>query len=444
MLRKSPGRAAFRLSAIYFIAATLWILVSDAVFLLVFSDDVVVSALFSIIKGLGFVAVTAFAFFELFQLELRRRLELSNALQLREGQLDPIKEQAPLALWVVDDMLRVDMEVAGSIAYKPAPLDEAHGHRLREIFPPECELIKAHQAALQGESRRLKWLLGGRTHDVYITPLFDARQQIVGAIATALDISEREQWEAERMEMEKLRVALEKEKELSELRRNFMSIISHDFRTPLTVIRAQADMVVNYGEKLGEEGRRVELGKIEQQVAHLDRMLDNISLANRSSSGYLRFNPQSTDLGRLCERIIAETRQSIGLHHEFHCQVSDDLGNVQVDEMLFTHILNNLLSNAVKYSAKGSRVSVNFRRRNDEVVCEVRDEGIGIPQDDREHLFDPYHRGENVGQVRGSGLGLKIVQDCVDLHHGRIDFESEEGEGSTFRVCLPVGGPLGD
>lgn len=253
------------------------------------------------------------------------------------------------------------------------------------------------------------------------------------------DITERKNMEVERLEREKLRVALEKEKELSELKSRFMSIVTHEFRTPLSVISTINGMLSDYYDRLSVADREEQYRRVQAQIERMDRMLDEVSMVNRVATGHLQFNPQPLDVTGFCQRRIDEAQMSLGPEHRliFEPDVIETQ-EVLLDAQLLEHILNNLLQNAIKYSAPGTEVQLRLRRSEDTLWLEVRDQGIGILPEDQERLFEPYHRGKNVGQVRGSGLGLKIVKDCVDLHGGLIEVSSKPGVGSTFIVALPI------
>jgi PAS domain S-box-containing protein len=257
-------------------------------------------------------------------------------------------------------------------------------------------------------------------------------------LATFRDITEQKRLEAELMEKELLRVALEKEQELGELKNRFMSTVSHEFRTPLAMILTSSELLERYHDRLTAERREIAFGTINAQVKHLGDMLDDISVIIKAQMGRLEFNPIPIDLDALCHRIVNEMQATIGVGHQLALICHGDLANLSIDERLLQHILRNLLSNAVKYSPAGEQVDITLRRESDAIILEVRDCGIGIPADDQEHLFEPYHRAANVGNISGTGLGLKIARDCAELHGGGITFVSEEGAGTTFTARLPV------
>ena len=246
------------------------------------------------------------------------------------------------------------------------------------------------------------------------------------------EVEERRRAEAE------LARTLDTEKELGQLKSRFVSIISHEFRTPLGIIMSAADILQKYTDRLTADRRSEHLQEIHDATRHMAGMMEQVLLLGRAESGRLAFNAAPLDLEALCKKLADEqTTASRG-----RCPIivtSPRLENsARGDEGLMRHIFTNLLSNAVKYSPEGSPVAFAVERAGDEALFTVRDRGIGIPQGESPRLFTAFHRCANVGEIPGTGLGLLIVKRCVELHGGRIDFESDEGTGTTFIVRLPL------
>jgi signal transduction histidine kinase len=167
-------------------------------------------------------------------------------------------------------------------------------------------------------------------------------------------------------------------------------------------------------------------------------MVGEITDAAHQIFGRFVVEPKPTNLNILCELIISDLQATIAGNHHLLLIGDESLSHAMVDERLVNRILINLLSNAVKYSPQDTRINLLLRQEENEVVIEVADQGIGISPDDQKHLFEPFFRASNAGVVRGTGLGLNIVGDCVRLHHGTISLKSELGRGSTFTVRLPL------
>jgi len=231
--------------------------------------------------------------------------------------------------------------------------------------------------------------------------------------------------------------SLAQEKQLNELKSSFVSMVSHEFRTPLGIIGSSAQILERYFERL-EAGERVDhLQSISKSVRRMSGLMEEVLVLSKVEAGQMAFKPEEVDLPKVCRRLTDEVLSAT--HGQ--CPIVLDcsaLPPASADEGLLRHILTNLLSNAVKYSPPGKPVQFRLSARDGDAVFTVRDEGLGIPATDRERLFKAFHRGQNASRVPGTGLGLSIVKRCVELHGGEITFESQEGKGTTFTVKLPV------
>jgi signal transduction histidine kinase len=248
----------------------------------------------------------------------------------------------------------------------------------------------------------------------------------------AAEVQEREKAEA------RLWDSLQHERELGELKSNFVSLVSHEFRTPLGVIMSATEVLQRYFERLPPEKRARHLDMIFRSTKNLSTLIDEVLLLGKVEEGRLRFAPLALDLERLCrvfvEEVASATNRVCPMQFVAHASLAQAVG----DEALLRLILTNLLSNAVKYSEPGSPVEFMADRQGADVVLTVRDRGIGIPPEDQARLFHSFSRGHNVGERPGSGLGLVIVQRCVQLHGGSVELKSEPGQGTTATVRLPV------
>lgn len=239
-----------------------------------------------------------------------------------------------------------------------------------------------------------------------------------------------------------LQRALEREQELNKLKTRFVSIVSHEFRTPLGIIGSSAEILEHYEGKLTSEQRKEHLHAITENVKRTARMMEDALALSRMDSGGITFNPAPLDVRAFCERLCDEMRSATARKNPIELEVAAEVsGPVLLDEALLRHMLTNLLSNAVKYSEEGMPVQLRGQRSENEIRFEVEDHGIGIPESDRDRLFEAFHRAENVGHVHGTGLGLVIAKRCCDLHGGRISFQTAEGVGTTFIITLPLANP---
>ena len=245
------------------------------------------------------------------------------------------------------------------------------------------------------------------------------------------DITERKQAEVV------LRHALAREMEVSELKIRFLSMASHDLRTPLAVIQSGVDIVEQYGDRLSTQQKQDRFQQMRDSISHMVDLLNDILIIGRIEAGKLEFDPEPLDLVKMCDDILNEVQMSIGPAHKFDFTLTGTCPKLMMDSKLIRHILNNLLSNATKYSPDGSTVTIEMGCDDSQVVLRIQDQGIGIPAEDQPRLFEAFHRARNVGPVHGTGLGLAIVKQAVDLHGGTIMFESAVGTGTTFTVALP-------
>ena len=231
---------------------------------------------------------------------------------------------------------------------------------------------------------------------------------------------------------------LANEQRLALLQRNFVSMASHEFRTPLTVIDGHARRLdkIKDAVKPAEIGERA--GKICSAVLRMTHLIENLLNSSRLIDGgaALYFHPAEMDMTALLQEVCQLHREMVP-----GVQIAERFSGTPLpmvgDGKLLFQVVSNLLSNAIKYSPGGGGIVVEGRSSADEVVVAVADRGIGIPSSDRDRLFERYHRGSNVSGIVGTGVGLYLVKMAVELHHGRVEVESKEGEGSRFTVRLP-------
>ena len=244
------------------------------------------------------------------------------------------------------------------------------------------------------------------------------------------DVTERRRIEQD------MRAALARERELSELKSRFVAMTSHEFRTPLAGILSSIEVLDGYGARLPDAERHEIVGQVKEAVARMNRMVDQVLVTSRLESGQFAFEPRPRCIPELLVQVASEMDQA----HPQASRIALRCDGVDqprlVDAKLVGHILVNLLGNALKYSPPDSAVTCTASAAGDRLRFCVADKGIGIPASDLPRLFESFHRGTNVGNVQGTGIGLSIVKECVQLHQGSIQVESVPGEGATFRVDL--------
>jgi PAS domain S-box-containing protein len=273
---------------------------------------------------------------------------------------------------------------------------------------------------------------GGAIHTVLVSADIVEVNREPHVLGFFLDITERK-----RVENELLR-AVAREKELGHLRSNFVSMVSHEFRTPLGIIQSSAEILEDYLDQLEPAERQDHLQSIRNNTRRMAQIMEEVLLIGSFDAGKMEFKPAALDLRAFARSLAEEALSATNRRCPIELSFSEMPAEIQADERLLRHILTNLLTNAVKYSHVGRVVRFELRHTEKEIVCAVRDEGIGIPEADREWLFTPFHRGHNVGERSGTGLGLVIVRRCVDLHGGKINVESKCGEGTSATVKLPI------
>lgn len=266
--------------------------------------------------------------------------------------------------------------------------------------------------------------------------LSNAEGRPVKVVATFIDISRLRAAEADTL------AALKRQQELNELRARFVAMTSHEFRTPLAAILSSAELLDHYGDRLPIEERQAVLRGIHDGVHRMTHMLDRILLINKADAQMLECQPQPLDLALHLNRLADELAPNGGPDRErLQLGVEPPDANPWLDAKLLQHILGNLMSNALKYSPPHTPVKVQATQHPDGVEFTVEDQGIGIPADDLPELFEPFHRGANVGERKGTGLGLTIVKKSAELHGGHVSVSSQAGQGTRFTVFLRQGEP---
>lgn len=224
----------------------------------------------------------------------------------------------------------------------------------------------------------------------------------------------------------------------------YISMASHEFRTPLTTILMSSELLKQYGSKLSEEKKQKHFARIETAVKTMNQLLEDVLTLGKAESGKICFKPAPLNLVEFCHDLVDMLQQNSGSKHKLIFKYEGDLTDAVMDEKLLHHILSNLISNAIKYSPLGGNVLLEASRQEDKVVFRVQDWGIGIPMPDLAKLFDAFHRAKNVGTIPGTGLGLAIVKRAVDLHDGTISVRSETsgihspGITTIFTVTIPL------
>lgn len=270
-----------------------------------------------------------------------------------------------------------------------------------------------------------RWILDSRF------PITNSWGEVERLAGIAQDITDQKQIEEEVFK------TIEKQREISEIRTRLITTTSHEFRTPLTTIFSAAELLEYYSQQWTETEKVEYLRQIQEAVNHMTQMLDDILFLSHAEAKRLQFEPVEFELVEFCQEILESLKQEMQPLQSLIFQPQSEEITVCMDRKLIQLILQNLLSNAIKYSPDNSQVHFEVELQDKEIIFKIQDTGIGILVEDQARLFKSFHRGKNVGNISGTGVGLSVVKKCVELHEGKISFKSQEGVGTTFVVQLP-------
>ena len=231
---------------------------------------------------------------------------------------------------------------------------------------------------------------------------------------------------------------LEHEKELNELKSRFISMVSHEYRTPLTVIQTCSYIIEKIYDGKEQQTFDSYMEKIRNAVQAMTSLLEDVLFIGKTDAGKLVFIPGELDIKELIDDIIEQNRVVDDEEHVFEVKNMLENNTIESDSSILRQIFSNLISNAVKYSPERSTITVNMEQMDNHYLFEVIDRGIGVDSQDIEKVFEPFHRGANIGVVPGTGLGLSIVKRSVTMLRGNISVESRIDEGTKFTLVLPT------
>lgn len=230
--------------------------------------------------------------------------------------------------------------------------------------------------------------------------------------------------------------ALSKEKELSEIKSRFVSMASHEFRTPLSTILSSASLIGKYEKEEDHDKREKHIKRIRESVKHLNDLLEDFLSLGKLEEGKVETVPEQLDLSEFLREISEDLSGAFKTGQQLLISC-DRITNFHTDGKLLRNILFNLLSNAIKFSSEGSQVWIRVRENPGMLIIEVEDKGIGIPEKDLAYMFSSFFRGSNVMHIQGTGLGLHIVKRYIGLLKGKISIKSELDKGTTVVLEIP-------
>ena len=303
----------------------------------------------------------------------------------------------------------------------------ANGKLFVMAFISDISLRKKAEEALKRSEEQLI---------VYAAELEQKVQTRTEALNNSIIKLEEEVIERKKAEDE-VRRSLEKEKELNELKSKFVTIASHEFRTPLSTVLSSASLIQKYKDKNDLDKVDKHIQRIKSSVNHLTIILNDFLSLGKLEEGKVDIQKEIINLDDFMAEISEEVRAFLKVGQEINIHCEKETNQIHSDERILRNIMFNLISNASKYSEPDKTIFLTCSRSQNEMVFSVRDEGIGIPKEDHKHLFDRFFRASNAGNIQGTGLGLNIVKRYVDLLNGKIEFKSESGKGTIFIVTIP-------
>ena len=308
----------------------------------------------------------------------------------------------------------------------------------KNTFPNQAprlpeETLKQLKKAFEGASVNCEVSINDKIYEVTAVPLNDAENTINEILCVLQNVTKRKRME------EGLVKALEKERELGELKSRFVTMASHEFRTPLTAILSSTFLLENYTAQDFDREKIVHTNRIKRSVNNLTVILNEFLSLEKLEENKVKVVHSEVNIPEFIHDLIWEMEvlkkdgQIIQYAHKSTKAI------VPIDHHLFGSIVTNLISNSLKYSKRGDNVIIASEIKNNILTLTVSDAGIGIPANEHKHIFGRFYRASNATNFEGTGLGLHIVQKYVNLLKGDITFESEENRGTTFRVVLPNG-----
>jgi PAS domain S-box-containing protein len=357
-----------------------------------------------------------------------------------------LQRQAQIINQIHDSVLTTDLR--GAITSWNKGAERHFGFQNEEIIGQNFSILCAGKQDTFFQNQVLQPLLNKGDHEVELEMFaqnhdeFSAHLSLsiqkddegksIGMIAYIMDISDRKQAEAEILKN------LEKERGLNELKTRFITTVSHEYRTPLATILSSLELLEYYGHCSTEQEKKEYCQQIRSSIQRMTDLLNDVLTIEKSEAGKFTFTPEPLDLKKFCQDFVTELQGNIKTEHRILLDIKGQSSQAQMDKKLMRHIFSNLISNAVKYSPKGGTIRFEIFYQDPIATFCIRDQGIGIPPEAIQNLFQSFFRANNVGNIAGTGLGLSIVKRLVEIHGGSISVESEVGSGTSFLVSLPI------
>jgi signal transduction histidine kinase/DNA-binding response OmpR family regulator len=308
-----------------------------------------------------------------------------------------------------------------------------NGVSLLDNLPKEdANIFKTNlDKVFEGNYVNFEVLLGDRYFKIHGVPLDNPAKEIDQIMVVGQNITEQ------KLSEQNIKKSLEKERELNELKTRFVSMASHEFRTPLAAILSSTSLINKYREKGQLDGQERHIKKIINNIKHLTQILNDFLALGRLEEGKVSYNPEYFNVVELVEDTIDDLREIVKNGQSIEVETNASKLILNLDPQVLRNILFNLISNASKYSREEGKIIVTLNETQNHLNISVQDFGLGIPKGEQKLLFERFFRASNVSNIQGTGLGLNIVKKYVDLMEGTITFTSRFNEGTTFNVNIP-------
>lgn len=360
--------------------------------------------------------------------------------QLLASQVNLLKltaavEQSPASIVITD--------LDGKIEYVNKRFEEVTGYPANKVIGNNPRILKSGHTPPEGYEELWKTISNGGTWrgtfqnrkksgELYweiatISPIRNAQGQMTHYLGVKEDITERREIEN----------ALEAEKEHNRLQKEFISMVSHEFRTPLAIIDSGSQRILRRRDKITLDEVFERIGTFRQMIKRLTELVESTLSLSRFDSGKIKFNPAPLNLKQL---VLDETTKmkDIAGQRLIIADVDGLPTQVEADADHLTKVISNLLSNAIKYSPDHSEIKINGWREGDNIKISVADQGVGIPKEEKARMFNRFFRASTSTGIAGTGIGLYLVKQLMEMHGGNVGFESEPGIGSAFTITLPI------
>jgi PAS domain S-box-containing protein len=252
------------------------------------------------------------------------------------------------------------------------------------------------------------------------------------------DITQRLKFDDQRKKKENSLIeALQKERKLNEYKTQFVSMASHEFRTPLATMLMAVGTLKAYWKRMSDEEIMQKIDRLESNIQFLKNIIEKTLNLSRLEYGKIKFDPVEEDLNSFIPSVIEKMNVAFNKSHHLTYKGTPRPGFLKIDKLMINEVISNLITNSIKYSNPGTEIKLSLHENKKGFTIEITDSGIGIPEDAQKKIFDAFWRGSNVGDIHGTGLGLALSQKFVQIHGGEITFKSKVDEGTSFFVFLP-------